>query len=329
MADGCKNPNCTVAQTGICVLNNDPATCPQRLHGDNVEINPVEAALAPPVRKPRFPSSSALSPTDVDKLSSGRYCNLIGILGAPDAGKTALIVSLYLLLARRKLANYRFLNSASITALDEISRGARRWNQGQPPEQMTSHTELQDERVPGFLHLRFRQLSTDRRFDFLLPDLPGEWSTSLIDHYRVDRLQFFKSADSIWLTLDGRQLLEPKLRQQVLHRTNLLFERIASFLAPSVPPILLVISHLDLGRPEERNLKALEREAAGFGLTVAPLSVASFSDNNQVSPGTGISDLISETINCLTPHKSPPFWPSTDTASEQRMALRYRDRGDQ
>jgi hypothetical protein len=327
MADSCRNSNCTVAQTGICVLNNDPATCPERLRGENSEISSLVPALEPPTRKPRFPSSSSLSPSEVKGLSGSRYCNLIGILGAPGAGKTGLLVSLYLLLARRKLDNYKFLNSASIMAFDEISRGARRWNEGQPPEQMTSHTELTDERVPGFLHLRLRQLSTDRKFDLLLPDLPGEWSTSMIDHYRVDRLEFLKSADLLWVTVDGRQLLQPKLRQQVLHRTILLFERIATFLAPNVPPILLVISHLDLGRPEERNLKVLEREAAAFGLSVLPVSVASFSDNNEVNPGTGIRELLSETVRSLTPRNTISFWPSTDPSSGQRLVLQFRDRG--
>src|SRR5690348_10200810 len=116
MANGCRNPNCTVGQTGICVLNNDPATCPERSRSERSETGSLVPALEPPTRKPRFPSSSSLSPSEVKGLCGSHYCNLIGILGSPGAGKTALLVSLYLLLARRKLDNYKFLNSASIMA---------------------------------------------------------------------------------------------------------------------------------------------------------------------------------------------------------------------
>ena len=305
------------------MLNNDPATCPERIPSETPTVD-LASALEPPKRRPRFTSSSSLAPEDIAKLSQKQYCNLIGILGAPDAGKTALLVSLYLLLSRRKLVNYKFLNSLSIRAFDEISRGARRWNQGRAPEQMTSHTELPDERVPGFLHLRLQQLNTRTKFDFVLPDLPGEWSTSLIDHCRVDRLQFLKSADLLWLTIDGRQLSQPKLRQQVLHRTSLLFERVASLLAPEIPPVFLVISHLDLGIPEERNLKILGEEATRFGINAKPLSIASFSDNRKVNPGAGIPDLLNETIARLAPNKLLPFWPDKDPVENQRFALQFR-----
>jgi hypothetical protein len=91
--------------------------------------------------------------------------------------------------------------------------------------------------------------------------------------------------------------------------------------------VLLIISHMDLGLPEDKNLRALEHEAARFGVSVLPLSVASFSDNPEVKPGTGIAELLSETINCLTRHAPGPFWPHTEPSSEQRAALQFRDRG--
>jgi len=75
-------------------------------------------------------------------------------------------------------------------AFEEISRGARRWNEGHQPDQMTSHTELSSDRSPGFMHLRLRQTSTNESADILMPDLPGEWTTSLIESNRVDRLNF-------------------------------------------------------------------------------------------------------------------------------------------
>ena len=57
-----------------------------------------------------------------------RYVRLVAILGEPAAGKTACLVSLYLLLARGRLEGFAFADSTTLRGFEEISRGARRWN---------------------------------------------------------------------------------------------------------------------------------------------------------------------------------------------------------
>jgi hypothetical protein len=186
-------------------------------------------------------------------------------LGAPDAGKTAIVVSLYLLLSRNQLKGYRFSDSSTLLALDEISRGARRWNEGAPPEQMTNHTELPDERIAGFLHLRLKDTETREAHDLLIPDLPGEWSTTLIDSNRTDRLDFIKGADVLWITIDGSALLKPESRQVAIHRSGMLMQRIKDLLGQEVPPLLLVISHLDDGMPPATTIERLDAETKAAG----------------------------------------------------------------
>src|SRR5206468_4014081 len=110
-----------------------------------------------------------------------------------DAGKTAALVSLYLLVSRDKLGGRHFADSRSLMGFDQISHGARRWNEGALPDQLTVHTELGDDRSAGFLHLRLRS-DDGETVDILLPDLPGEWTAALIDSNRVDRLEFLKTA---------------------------------------------------------------------------------------------------------------------------------------
>ena len=228
----CLRPECTVAETGRCLLNNDPASCPERTGPpvqtpSLIDINTIAAPpLEKPVERPRFPHSLAFGPEEIRLLTGGRYHFLAGILGSPKAGKTALLVTLYLLAANGKLEGYQIADSQTLMGIDDISRGARRWNQGQGPEEMTIHTESADERTAGFLHLRLKRLNDGKMLDLLLPDLPGEWSDSLIDHKRIDRLSFLKSADVLWLTIDGADLI--KSRQQVLHRTQLLSSVVTS-----------------------------------------------------------------------------------------------------
>jgi Double-GTPase 2 len=323
----CLRPECTVAETGRCLLNNDPATCPERTEtsvpaSSLADISAIATPpLESPVERPRFPHSLAFNPEEIRSLTGCHYHFLAGILGSPKAGKTALLVSLYLLAANGKLEGYQIADSQTLMGIDDVSRGARRWNQGQLPEEMTIHTELADERTAGFLHLRLKRLSDGKILDLLLPDLPGEWSESFINHRRTDRLSFLKSADVLWLTIDGAELM--KSRQQVLHRTQLLFQRIKAFLQPQAPKIILVISHLDRGEPEERSVKVLEAEAKRHGLALSIINVASFSDDPAVAPGTGLLELLMATFEAGARSRTA-FWPDSERPNGGRNILRFR-----
>ena len=323
MGAGCTQENCTVGETGTCLLNNDPATCPHRAAASTgaIDVGAEVAPLKEPVKNPRFPLSLSLSPTQVTEMMGTRYCRLIGILGAPNAGKTAALVSLYLLLARDRLTGFRFADSRTLMAFDEISQGARRWNDGQLPEQLTAHTEMSDDRAAGFLHLRLASDHHDEPVDVLLPDLPGEWTTAMIENGRVDRLQFLKRADVIWLMVDGDHLSAPATRQLALHRTKLLMQRLAELIVPSAS-IILVITRRDTAVIDQATLDDLLTEAAAHGLTIAVMQIASFADEGTISPGTGIRELVEATLSRDADHQA--FWPDHSTKhSPSRAMMRY------
>lgn len=327
MSTACKQESCTVGETGTCLLNNDPAICPHRIKSDGSLAPDVSVETAPlqePPKNPRFPLSLSLTPPQARELMASRYCRLIGILGAPDAGKTAALVSLYLLLARNKLTGIYFADSRTLMSFDEISAGARRWDEGKIPVQLTAHTELQDERSAGFLHLRLKP-DGQEPVDILLPDLPGEWTTSLVDKNRVDRLQFLKAADLVWLMVDGRQLSAPETRQWALHRTKLLIQRFAELVAP-VPPVILVITRRDKSEIDAATIEELKTAARATGLTLTVVQIASFADDGDVEPGTGISDLVHVSIKPRTDECT--FWPDSEPlGDDQRAVLRFQAEG--
>jgi hypothetical protein len=319
MSTGCRQENCTVGETGTCLLNHDPATCPNRiLEGSGtIDIGAEVAPLKEPVKNPRFPLSQSLGRTQLREMMGSRYCRLIGILGPPDAGKTAALVSLYLLLARDRLTGMHFADSRSLMAFDEISQGARRWNEGKLPEQLTAHTELAEDRGAGFLHLR---LSRDGKapVDILLPDLPGEWTTAMVEHGRVDRLQFLKGADVIWLMVDGRQLSAANTRQLALHRAKLLMQRVVALVGPA-PRVILVITRRDTVEIDKVTLDELQAEAASQGLVMTVMEIASFADAGPIAPGTGIRELVEASIVDIT--DNPPFWPDHPDENQQPRAM--------
>jgi Double-GTPase 2 len=289
--------------------------------GLSLDVSAETAPLQKPPQNPRFPLSRTLTPPQMRELMAARYCRLIGILGAPDAGKTAALVSLYLLLARDKLAGIHFADSRTLMSFDEISAGAQRWNEGKLPEQLTAHTELKEDRSAGFLHLRLKPDGQDP-VDILLPDLPGEWTTSLLERNRVDRLQFLKGADLVWLMIDGRQLFAPEKRQWTLHRAKLLMQRLAALVAPA-PPVILVITRRDKTTIEAATLDELKAEAKQTGLTMTIAQIASFADDGEIDPGTGIRDLVLASIQPVAAEST--FWPDSEPLShEQRAVLRLR-----
>lgn len=325
MAKGeCSVSECTVAQTGICLNENDPNECPNRALLEVVEA--PQDSLEPPLKEPqaaaRFPSSLTLGPGEARELMASRYCHLVGILGLPKSGKTAALVSTYLLLSRSKLNGFEFRDSRSLRSFDEISHGARVWKEGQPFEQMTVHTELADARTPGFMHLRLHQTVGGRVLDFLLPDLPGEWSTDLIDYDRSDRFEFLQAADVLWVVVDGEEL--KNARHLTVHRTELLLQRLAVFLKRR-PKLTFVITRRDHGPPEESAVKALEKEGERLGFEVSIAEIASFKDGSHLSPGFGIAELLSSAADVAT--VVPEFWPGTPRTGPRAM-LNFRKAGE-
>lgn len=324
---GCRNSECTVAQTGICLLNHHPDECPHRVSGhqegltDDTRLTLDEPALATPEETPRFPPSGTLGIEDVRTLMGKEYCRVIGLLGAPSSGKTACLVSLYLLLAHNNVDGFTFADSKSLMALDKLSRGARIWNDGRP-KQMTARTELSDDRSAGFLHFKLNRKSDCTRLHLLIPDLPGEWSTDLINNNRTDRLRFLRAADAIWVMVNGQTLIEKGQRLGTIHRTNLLIDRIAEFFSPDVPTtVRLVVTHLDLGKPDEESLQKIRKHAAKNGIDLSISHIASFSQTDETPPGEGISDLIVQTV--AGPISDGDFWPDgPETAYGSRNALR-------
>lgn len=321
MARPCSTENCTVSETNTCLLGLDAETCPHRTpeqQSDSSLNSGLMDPLPPPASSSKLPNSLTLGLDNAQTLMSNRYCTVVGILGAPDAGKTASIVSLYLLLARARLTGFRFADSKTLMALDEISRTARHWS-GDIPDQLTLHTELSDVRSAGFLHLKLLKLESDQHMDLLIPDLPGEWSTDFIESGRTDRLQFLHRADVIWIMVDGIQLSTPKSKQLALHRTKLLLQRISAFLAPS-PQIILVVTRKDQATPKQEVVAELLDEAKALGLAMRTISIASFAAPGDVKAGEGIPELIEASLLPTT----APAGVDMDDVVGNRWILRYK-----
>lgn len=326
----CGNPECTFAQTGVCVLGNDPSACANIQVDEDRVADPqvaelLEPVLGSPESNPTFPHSASLGLTDVDILMARERSHIIGILGFPDSGKTACLVSLYLSLANGKLDGFSFADSKSLMAFDELSRGARDWPDG-VPDQMTAHTEVKDARTAGFLHLKLFREADGEKLNIFLPDLPGEWSDLLIDKNQTERLSFLKSAAYIWVMVDGSNLRELISGRTTTHRTKLLLARLVEMLKPHLPSIRLVITRMDSGPPKENFIAEIKANAIKLGIVLEIDYIASFSNNPDVTPSSGISALILKTLSLNLSERI--FWPNDPSKfGSERQMLKFGMKG--
>ena len=337
----CSLDGCAVVETGRCALEKDPNTCPNRALGgeeSDVPDAPVEdlvetsdigeggeiggPVLAPPTEVPSFPKSTTLSPTVIESMMSRRYVTIVGILGDPESGKTACLASLYLLISHAQLQGWNYADSRSLRGFEEIARGARRWNEGEPPEQMTVHTQLDDDRQAGFLHVRLRREKDGRRLDLAFPDLPGEWTKALIRSSNSDRLEFLNSADVIWIVVDGSSLNDREKRQGTITRLGQLAGRLCVLIQDTMPRLVLVVTRRDTVEISSEVLGRIERELAKYDLIAEMVPVAPFSDNAAVEPGFGLTSLVHATLGKA--RSRPPLWPSTAPKAGSRSFLSFR-----
>lgn len=335
MSSGCNFEGCTVGETGVCALEHDPATCEHRTAvASDAGRNDVEAngdggiggigapVLQRPTGSASFPSSHTLGPEVISSMMASRYVTVVGILGDPDSGKTACLASIYLLVSNAMLQGWAFADSRSLMGFEDIARGARDWNAGNPPDQMTVHTEMSDDRRPGFLHLRLVRKSDGRRVDLALPDLPGEWTTKLVASAQSDRLEFMKAAEAIWVVLDGRVLADKERRQALISRVGQLAERLKTLFDGRPPRVVVVVTHRDDGELVEGASSRLAAELDRRGVEASILQVAPFSDHAEVKAGFGISDLIGETVGVTRP--IPEFWPTSPLRDGVRSFVGFR-----
>jgi hypothetical protein len=332
----CNFDGCTVGETGICALEHDPATCNQRVNvsgvdsveGADLSLRAVhgETIGSPVLERPTgtasFPPSHTLGPDAVSRLMATRYVTVVGILGDPDSGKTACLASTYLLIANAMLKGWSFADSKSLMGFEDIARGAREWNEGSPPSQMTMHTEMTDDRRAGFLHLRLVRQSDGRRVDLALPDLPGEWTTKLVTSSQSDRFEFMKAAEVIWIILDGRVLADRERRQGLISRVGQLGGRLKAMLGNHLPRTFIVITHRDAGEIAESVSTRLVSELQRKGVEATVLQVAPFSDNDDLKAGFGIPELIDASVGLK--RLIPEFWPRTAPGPSSRSFIGYR-----
>jgi len=301
----CSKEDCTVAATGTCLLLNKPAeTCPNAIVLDKNEqgsvVDPRDALQEAPQNEEigrTFFSGFELGTSDAAEIMRAHYGTVIAMLGQYDTGKTCFLASLYLMIACRGIGDeFGFAGSLTLNGFEARARRLREWGNGALPKQLVDHTVLADPRRPALVHMGLRERSGDRRrYDLLVTDLPGEWSTDLIKDAGVaDRFAFLERADGIVIALDGPMLKGPE-RHAAAQNAKLLISRLADALNVdrTLPFVLMVTKADEIGMEVPSIVGSIKEHAVQAGFVPKVIPVAAISRTPaQVKSGTGVMDLI-------------------------------------
>ena len=298
----CSKQDCTFALTGTCFESiSDPTNnCPNLTAKGTASSSPPADLIDEPealdesVRQ--FPPGLELGLQDIARLMSSRYARLIGVLGQVEAGKTCLFTSIYLRLTGRHLCpKFRFVTSETLLGFEQRARHLRDWSQGGVPEQIVDHTQLGHSRSPAFLHLAISD-PQGCRHDFLLPDLPGEWTTRLLSEAAAaERFAFLSRSDAVLIVVEGPRFSNPRTRNNAITDATHLLARLANDirLAKSAPVILAVTKCDETDGKIPTELNRVVTTAANHGYSVTPVALAAFPAAPSTIPtGYGIDTLL-------------------------------------
>ncbi len=314
----CTNENCTVSETGVCILDyedfinecpnySDPNSKPE-FSSTELTDNVIEEKISPSIEdlslERHFWPGNEMGYLEIEELMRSTYGHLIALIGLSGVGKTCFLISLYLKACSQHfpLKYFCFAGSKTLPGLEERSIHTREWEDGKIPDQLADHTILQDPRQPGFIHFKFLEKKNKKNmYNIFFTDLPGEWFRKLIfDSTEGDRLQFLKRANGLILFIDGEKLNDPLRRHEELDQTGILIRRLKETIGiKEETPLEIVVSKVDV--LEEKinedvdifHVEDIKTQAIRHGFNTSLSNIASFSRcPDKIENGYGIEESI-------------------------------------
>ena len=226
---------------------------------------------------------------------------VLSIIGPQNAGKTTLLAAWYLLLGRgfRLDDDLRFSGSCSLAGW-EVVASSLRWEPGSIPPTFPPHTSSRSARIPGLLHLAFKQRSDCRR-DYVMTDAPGEWFRKWAVNRETPEAGGARwaaeHADAFLLVAD-REALAGSERGVARAGIQLLARRLADELRGR--PVALVWTKRDISISEEMKL-AVRSAVHGAMPNATEFAVTIMSEPDGTESGQGLLDLLRWVLNVRRP----------------------------
>lgn len=229
--DKCSNPECGIEDGISCekgYLNASDCEC-------FIKTDGTDEPLIDDTSKPSYKvfwSGIHLGFKGLQKLSDIRKPLIIGIVGPAEAGKTTLLLSLYLqILNGKKLSFGDFWASYTLESWEALAKNSRFSSPLSSPD-FPPRTPRGDARTPGFLHLSFRDKNDVIR-DLIFIDAPGEWFNQWATNPQLAKGAdwVITNSDLLIITSDSEKLShkDAKIRGSTRHDISSIFDRLRDY----------------------------------------------------------------------------------------------------
>ncbi|HEX8515187.1 MAG TPA: hypothetical protein VF868_03230 [Bacteroidia bacterium] len=211
----CKQPDCQVAVTGVC-LEGIFDTCTHKYLADNASNDSpkedAEEAKNVDANYKGTYSGEAMRAEECHSVASASLTRLIVLAGSVDAGKTTLLASLFQLFQERNdFAEYKFAGSQTLIGLEKRCFKSRLTSDRE--KATTDRTILLDD--DEFIHLKVKKLNGNK-VDLLFTDVSGEKFKNFANSSEeCKKFELAKRADHFVLFIDSDSLSDKAARQNI------------------------------------------------------------------------------------------------------------------
>lgn len=261
MTDGqsiCSNPECRVAETGVCAKGYDPLdACPEYSVEDVASLDAGEDDSSPE-RSPdedaiSLESNRTISEDEITGFRARFRTQTVVLVGEQKTGKTTLLAAIYGLLCKGPVGGRSFVGSQTLYSFAERNHLALANSEQEIPT--TPRTSRGDK--VGFFHLRLR--ARDHDTDLLIADRSGEaFEDARVNTDLMAPLIELSLADRVCFLLDAARLTEIESRA---HYRRIFKQAIRALIdnakIPKTATIEVLINKIDrLSNPDgERDLQ--------------------------------------------------------------------------
>lgn len=323
----CGLPGCDGPRSGVCINNLPFDECPDVIElGEAEDPDEQDGAGEPSDTVPitvNLPGGRSLDAAACDALLRRRDGTVVGIVAAPEVGKTTLISTIYELLHRRRMADFGFAGSETLRAYEERCHLAR----------LSSDAVAADtQRTKVGAGLQFTHLRIATRSgicDAVFADRSGElFDKALARPADIDEFVELHRADVVILLVD--LVLLTSSTHLTVSAVRRLFMAMDQRGMLEGRRVLLVGTKADVAIPTPRSRKAARELAAvaeelgrraGERFRIETHVVACRPRRGSTVIGEGLEPLLSAVLAPLAP--SPPVaddsWPPQRSELDQLM----------
>lgn len=319
----CRLAGCGGPASGVCINNLSFDECPD-------VVGPAPSNIAEDTGTLRRADADVVSVHDgqalgaiaCDDLLRQRGGIVVGLVAGPEVGKTTLISTMYELLARRRMASFRFAGSETLRGYEERCHLARLASNRVKADTPRTPTKAQ----LSFTHLRIAK--GDVRTDIVFSDRSGEHFNHVLDRpIEVAGFQELRRAEVILLLIDLKEFLaEPhvqtaRMRKWIMAmaQNGLLHGKTVRLVGTKADLVTAAPNSNAASKALDELAEDLSRRSQGVRVLARRISCRPREAHTEV--GEGIENLLSEILapKELTKAMQPDIWPDKPTEIDLLM----------